>query len=692
MLFAATIFASGFLLFIVQPLIARQILPWFGGSAGVWTTCLMFFQVGLVVGYAYSNWTIKRLSARAQAWLHLVLLAVSALWLPIVASATWKPAGEHDPTWRIIGLLLATIGLPYFVLCTTGPLLQAWFARAFPGRKVYRLFALSNLASLVALAAYPFAIEPWMSTTRQAHIWSAAYGVFVVLCGWSAFSSRRSWSPASAGSDSVRLKADPTADAVSGPLDLGTLEPLDRSPSVGRMLLWLALPAMGTWLLLAVTNHITQNIASIPFLWMLPLTLYLASFIITFDHERWYHRGIWVLPALALLVLCAYGLTTDDVTLNVKIAVPLYAGGLFAWCLFCHGELARLKPGPHELTTYYLMIAAGGAIGGLAVGLIAPHVLSANYELGAGIVVTAVLAAVLLRRVWFSTVSVAALGVAVACGYYAYRQIEAVHDDARVLKRNFYGTLRTEDTGPADAAGSKRQLINGVILHGEQYLAPDRRRDPTSYYGPTSGIAIALKILDRPGRRLGVIGLGAGSLAAYARQGDHIRFYDINPQVIDIAQTEFSYLRDCQGMLDLTLGDARLSLESEPAQMFDLLAVDAFSSDSIPIHLLTTEALGVYLRHMRTDGVVAFHVSNRFFDLAPVVAEMARAHGMQSVLLADNPEDSEFSKTDWVLVTDNRKVLDDPMVDEIRQEPTKIPKLRLWTDEDHNLFRIFKWE
>lgn len=678
LLYAVTIFASGFLLFIVQPLIARQILPWFGGSAGVWTTCLMFFQLGLVAGYAYSNWTTRRLSPGAQAGLHIGLLVASAMSLPIVASPGWKPLGEGEPTWRILGLLLATIGLPYFVLCTTGPLVQAWFARAFPDRKVYRLFALSNLAALAALASYPFAIEPWVTTTRQAQLWSAGYGIFTLLCIGAAVPGLWHHPPHIPGS---QAPADEQLEA--------TPEMALPRPGWRAIALWLALPAMGTWLLLGVTNHITQNIASIPFLWMLPLTLYLATFIICFDHERWYHRGVWVAPALATLAVAAYGLQSEDVTLNVKIAVPLYAGGLFAWCIFCHGELARRKPASRDLTTYYLMIAAGGALGGLAVGLVAPRILVSSYKLGIGLTLTALLAVIALGRL-FVLVPLAALGIAITCGYYSYRQIEAQRASARVLERNFYGTLRTEDTGSPDSANSKRQLINGVILHGEQFLSPERRREPTSYYGPTSGIGLALTVMGRPGRRVGVIGLGTGSLAAYGRPGDTFHFYDINPQVVDLARTEFTFLRDSRAMIEVTLGDARLTLERQPAQGFDLLAIDAFSSDSIPIHLLTTEAMTVYLKHMRPDGVIAFHVSNRFFDLPPVVRAIAEAHGFSSALLVDNPDDAEFSKSDWVLVTNNSTVLENEAVKAITEAPKVIPKLRLWTDDDHNLFRIFR--
>lgn len=680
-LYAATIFSGGFLLFIVQPIIARQILPWFGGSAGVWTTCLVFFQVALVAGYAYSNWTIRRLAPQAQAGLHVGLLIGSLLFLPIVASPLWKPMGEVEPTWQILGLLLATIGLPYFMLATTGPLLQAWFARAFPGCRVYRLFALSNLASLAALASYPFLIEPYWSTTLQAQLWSIAYAGFTLLCIGAALPGldRRRAAGGEPPAGESALKADGGPEAAEA-----------TRPGLRAIALWLALPALGTWLLLAVTNHITQNIASVPFLWMLPLTLYLASFIITFDHERWYHRGVWVAPALALLVAAAYGLQTDDVTLNARKAVPLYAGGLFAWCVFCHGELARRKPDARHLTTYYLVIAAGGALGGIFVGLVAPRVFASSYELGLGLAVTALLAALLLRRFLFYSVSLVALTSAIVCGHYFYRQVTKLHERARVMERNFYGTLRTEDWGTAEDLYGKRQLVNGVILHGEQFLSPERRLEPTSYYGPTSGIAVALKLKDRPGRHVGVIGLGTGSLAAYGRRGDRFHFYDINPQVVEIARKEFTFLRDTHAMVEVTVGDARLSLERQPAQSFDVLVVDAFSSDAIPIHLLTKEAMRVYVRHMRADGVIAFHVSNRFFDLPPVIKRVGGSQGLQAALLVDEPGDTEYAKTDWVLVSADRQFLANEAVTAITQEADEIPGLRAWTDDDHDLFRIFR--
>ncbi len=705
-IYAATIFASAFLLFLVQPLIAKQILPWFGGTSAVWTTCLVFFQVVLLAGYAYSDWTTRRLRPRAQAGVHVALLGVSLLTLPILAALAWKPAGHEDPAWRILGLLGATIGLPYFLLSTTGPLLQAWFARAYPGRTVYRLFALSNLASLLALISYPFAVEPWISTTRQAYLWSGAYGAFTVLCGATAIRSLRSARLARPGRRAVRAddgappaggtvqSAGPEAypgDPAPAPAVPGALGP---NPGWTQMALWLAFPTMSTWLLLAVTNHITQNIASVPFLWLLPLTLYLASFIICFDHERWYRRSIVMVPMLGLLVACAYGLQSDDVTLDLPVAVPLYAAGLFVSCMFCHGELARLKPAPRHLTRYYLMISAGGAVGGLIVGLLAPRLLPSYYELGIGLSLTALLAVIVLRGLFahklLFVVPAVALSVAVACGTYTYWQIKKERSDVRVSERNFYGALRTYDTGPAEADDSVRRLIHGTILHGEQFLNETRRREPTSYYGESSGIAVALRVADPPGRRVGIIGLGAGTIAAYGRPGDTFRFYDINPQVIDLASREFTFLRDSQARIETVLGDARLSLEHEAPQQFAVLAIDAFSSDAIPVHLLTREAMGIYLRHMRPDGIIAIHVTNRFLRLAPVVKQIADAYGLASALIVDEAADSDLSSSDWMLVSRSHDVIANAAIASAASDIEQIPGLRLWTDDYNNLFQIFK--
>ncbi len=672
LLYACTIFTSAFLLFLVQPVIAKQILPWFGGSAAVWTTCLVFFQVALLAGYAYSDVTTRKLKPRAQVILHLALLAASLAVLPIVADASWKPAGDEDPGARILGLLSITIGLPYFLLATTGPLVQAWFARTFPSGTVYRLFALSNLASMLALISYPFAFETWVTTATQAYGWSAGYGLFALLCGASAiYSLRRSGAPAAASTATATVQ--------------------DDAPAPGRfnLVLWLALPAMGSWLLLAITNHITQNIASIPFLWLAPLTLYLLTFILCFESDGWYRRSLMLGPLAVILGFCAWGLQSSDVTLEIKVAIPLYLIGLFIGCMFFHGELAKMRPAPRYLTLFYLMVSLGGALGGLFVGLIAPRIFPTYYELGLGFVLTAILAAVTLRKMPFF-VWIVAVAMAGVCGYFWNQQIEQLKEDTRVMTRNFYGTLRTKDTGPETSEDAVRRLIHGVILHGEQYLKPERRVEPTTYYGPDSGVALAIRNAHPDNQRVGVIGLGTGTLAVWGKPGDTYRFYDINPQVIEVAQSEFTYLQDSKAKIETSLGDARLNLEREAPQNFDVLVVDAFSSDSIPVHLITREAMAVYQKHVKPGGAVVFHVTNRFLKLAPVVKQIADNLGLHAALIVDDAEETSFSKTDWVIVTRDQSLLENEAIAQKTSEFAEIPGLRLWTDDFNNLFQILK--
>src|SRR5687768_11444635 len=368
--YAATIFLSSFLLFLVQPIIAKQILPWFGGSAAVWTTCLVFFQSVLLAGYAYADLT-TRLGARRQAMLHVALLAVSLISLPILASSGWKPQGDEQPILRILLLLAATIGLPYFLLSTTTPLLQAWYWRRFQSAVPYRLFALSNLASLLALLGFPVLFEPAFDLTTLGWAWSFLFAGFAVLCAVTAWLSM----------NGVEIQRKVVAgDAVPGKSQLQ----------------WLLLSAMGSVMLLAVTNHITQNISSVPFLWVLPLALYLVSFILAFDHPRWYVRPVFF-GALGLLVpLMAWAIPS----LDLQLAAPLYLVGLFVSCMFCHGELARLKPDPAHLTRFYLMISLGGALGAVAVAIAAPLALAGYFELGIALIALAAIIVMVRKMRW----------------------------------------------------------------------------------------------------------------------------------------------------------------------------------------------------------------------------------------------------------------------------------------------------
>ncbi len=571
LLFAGTIFSSAFLLFLVQPLIAKQILPWFGGSAAVWSICMVFFQAVLLAGYAYSDWVTRHLRVRVQAALHVGLLLASLAFLPLVVAARWKPTGAEDPTWLILGLLLATIGLPYFLLSTTGPLVQSWVARTPWSARVYRYFSLSNLASLLSLLSYPVLIEPRSSLLQQAQGWSWGYGAFVVLCAGTTLLVAYRWSEAVPASTSTAAEGEETP------------------PRWSDALLWLALPALASWLLLAVTNHITQNVAAVPFLWILPLSLYLFTFVLCFESDRWYRRGVFLPLTAGVLVLCAFGLQ-HHIGSDVRTGLPIYVGGLFVLCMFLHGETARLRPAPRYLTRFYLMLSLGGAIGGALVGLVAPHVLPAYYELGIGLTLTALAAVAVLRhRLWLRLSGVA---LAACCVFFLVAQIRSDRLGARHLVRSFYGALITFDVRRANPPSYVRLLSHGSIKHGEQFLDPLRRREPTTYYGATSGIGRAMAAAPGGPRRVGLIGLGAGTLATYGRSGDVYRIYEINPQVFELADSEFTFLRDSPAQTERVLGDARLALEREAPQGFDLLAVDAFSGDAVPVHLLTAEAHG----------------------------------------------------------------------------------------------------
>jgi SAM-dependent methyltransferase/MFS family permease len=668
MIYAVTIFLSSFLLFLVQPLIARLILPWFGGSAAVWTTCMLFFQVLLLAGYAYAHVVIRKLEGRSAAIVHTALLAAAIALLPISPSEAWKPAGEDEPISRILLLLGATVGLPYFLLASTSPLLQAWFARARPGENPYRLFAISNLASLVALVGYPFVVEPFLAAGPQVAAWSWLFAGFAVLCAALAWRTPR---------------RDSAVAQEPGSFGIGK----------STVFLWLALSATGSVLLLAVTNHLTQNVAAVPLLWIAPLTLYLASFIIAFEGRNWYRPELLWPLVLALLAGMAWLLADTDYHFNLPLQLGIFLPGLFLACLFCHGELYRMRPPPRHLTAFYLIVSAGGALGGLLVAVVAPLAFNAYYELGIGLVVLGLLAALrfaALGRIQGVASLAVLLGASAAAAYDGLRY----HEDVRLSERGFYGVLRVKEYGSPGEPGHLRRLVHGAIMHGEQYMDDARRDVVTTYYTETSGIAAAIESRTSKPLRIGVIGLGTGTLAAYGRKGDLYRFYDIDPRVMDIARNEFTYLADSRAQIELALGDARLTLEREAPQGFDVLAVDAFSSDAIPVHLITREALGVYLKHVRPDGIVAFHVSNRFLDLIPVVARLAKEHGAHAVLVSDDAEDegdSLRSRSDWVLVSRDPAALKRRAIVEAGAQPAEDrPEWRTWTDDYSNLIQILK--
>ncbi len=676
--FAITIFVSAFLLFQVQPLIAKQILPWFGGSAAVWTTCMLFFQMALLLGYAYAHWVTSSLNPKRQAIVHISLLCISLLSLPVIPSVWWKPAGTDDPLLRILGLLTATIGLPYFLLSSTSPLLQAWMARIGTGAIPYRFFALSNLGSMLALLSYPIMVEPALTNKEQAWAWSAGYLLFGGLCAFTAVRS-------SNAVITVHEKVADEFDALVPDLRIKTI--------------WIALAGSASALLLAVTNHLTSNVASIPFLWVLPLALYLLTFILCFESSMWYRRAIF-LPLFALAIAgLAYGIGEGLGDYGFRKQIAYYAVCLFVCCMVCHGELARTKPAARYLTGFYLMISVGGAIGGLLVAYVAPRVFNAFYEFPIAIVCAtlavlsiyfkddSIVGALKSPRQWVWLLSF--FGI-VYLGHYLYNGVRDAADDPVFLGRNFYGALRVNDSAKTPEQDATRSLTHGTINHGDQFLDPLRRRQPTTYYGLQSGIGRAILELQTDGPlKVGVIGLGTGTIAAYSRPFDTYRYYEINPLVMQIAHKYFYYLDDSKAKIDVLLGDARLSLEREEPQNFDVLAVDAFSSDSIPVHLLTREAFALYWKHMKPNGILAIHVSNRYLDLGPVVEQEAKALGKPDIMIAsDETEADDTSTADWVLVTTRASALS-----HLKQYSEKIPKkpnLRMWTDDYSNLWEILK--
>ncbi|MCE3261305.1 MAG: integral rane protein-like protein [Pseudoduganella sp.] len=667
-LYAGTIVLSAFLLFQVQPIIGKMALPWFGGSAAAWTVCMLFFQVTLLLGYLYAHLSSRYLTPRRQAWLHAGLLLAAALTLPIVPSDSWKPGPNDDPTMLLLGLLAASIGLPYFLLSTTGPLVQHWFAQERPGSVPYRLFALSNFASLLGLLSYPLLFEPRFTAREMSTFWSAGFALFALFCGALALNGRGR----SAARHTLR------EDAAAG------------KPSLRDNLIWCALAAVPTVVLMSATSHLTANIAPIPLLWVLPLVLYLLTFILCFESARWYKRWLF-LPLMAVLTPVVIACSTFPSLMPSGIVWPvlLFCVSIFTYCMACHGELARLKPPPTQLTAYYLMIATGGALGGMFTGLLAPRAFNDDYEL---------------------TLSCIAAVCVVAAACY-HRPAEPMQRDARIKAtvfcttlvgvlwaanalwpstptakaRNFYGTVKVKDA--EHTGGTVRQLTHGVIVHGRQFLDPEKRRWPTTYYGDKSGAGIAIAASRHgAGQRVGVIGLGAGTMAAYCRPGDVYRFYEINPLVNQFAERHFSFLRDCPANKQFAPGDARLVLDVESPQQFDMLAVDAFSGDAVPVHLLTQEAFAIYFRHLRADGVLAIHISNRYLDMAPVVRRAADAF-QRTAFLSENASDPARGTTasTWVLIGPRARLQRYAL-----QEVPPAPDVRPWTDDYSSLLGIMK--
>lgn len=672
-LFAAAIFLSSSLLFLIEPIAGKRLLPLLGGSAAVWTACLVFFQSALLLGYFTAHWFVTRAGPRRQATLYVTLLALSLVQLVLGISLTLRANPGH-PITSVLWLLTLLIGLPFVTLSVTSPLLQAWYARAAHAAgadaRPYGLFAISNVGSLLSLLIYPWLIEPRLSLHAQSTALTIGFIALSLVCGAIALSTRE-------------IPLLPTSARLS--------ETRTGTSGANRAL-WVALAACASLLLSAMTTHISQNVATIPLLWILPLVAYLLSFVVAFSSERWQPR--WLVGILALAGLGGSGYLVYKGVLSTPIerATAIYIVSLFAICWFCHSELYRRRPSPAQLTSFYFLVAAGGALGAVMVGIGAPTLLPGNYELAFGLCAAAVLGMIatwksgwIARAVWLTT---AGFMASVVIGQVKNDRVNTI-----VRVRNFYGTLQVTQIEDSGWHAPIRTLYHGVITHGRQIFREDLRGAASTYYGHKTAIGLALDLCctGRP-RRVGVIGLGTGTLAVYGQPGDTIRFYEINPVVPNIARNTFTYLRDSKAAIEIAVGDARVSLAQEPPQRFDVLAIDAFSGDAIPVHLITEEALNLYRRHMRPEGIIVFHVSNRYLDLKPVVEQLAQRTGWSTAFLSPSDDNTQDAWTaDWIAVTLNERFLNHPDVSSAKIDIDIPPGFRLWTDDYNSLLPILKF-
>ena len=687
--YIATTLLSAFLLFLVEPLIAKLILPWFGGGASVWSVCLLFFQTVLLLGYLYAHLLTSLCRRPVQVIIHATLVLLSLFTLPLALPRALQPTGFEEPAARILLVLVAAVGLPYLALSSSSPLFQLWYAKSRPGTAPYRLYAFSNIGSLVALLSYPLLLEPFVSSHHQALGWSGAYVCFVACSVVLACSRIRQQSTREVG---VRTTVLPWKQKA----------------------LWIGLAACGSTVLLSITSYVSQNIAAVPLLWTIPLSLYLITFILCFKARSWYNRAFFLRFFAVGLAAMAYVLGRSQQPMPTWIVIVIFFAGLFGCCMVCHGELAAIAPASLDLTSFYLYVALGGAIGAFFVAIMAPTLFSGYYELPIGLGCCGLLIHVVTRQnrsttpLWYQArggrVLASVMVVALCVSLYVSTRRQATR--FRSSARNFFGVLRTEDVpGPPvvllqggaavtiPGGPGYRELINGTIEHGIQFLSAGRRREATTYYGPKSGVAMALRATGTQGPvRVGVIGLGAGTLAVYGRLGDQYTFFEINPLVISTARTQFTFLQDTSAKVTVLRGDARLALEHDLPDLFDVVVVDAFSGDSIPTHLLTREAFSLYVQHLSPTGLLAVHVSNRYLDLAPVVLAAAQSLGLEARII-ENGRDTGHAvyPATWVVLGRPAGLLRGPEFNDVAMLPAEATAHNLWTDGYSSIFRALRW-
>lgn len=678
-------FLGSFLLFLVQPIIAKMILPWFGGSAAVWTSCMMFFQVMLVLGYAYCHILGRWLSCRNAFLCHAVVLAAGCCFLPIIPHSALRPNSSDGLNYAVALTLLLTVGLPYFALAANSTLVQLWHEamttsdqESSGGDTTYRLYAVSNLGSMLALLLYPFLIEPVATLSLQAWIWSAGFVVYAIVClltAWPTIQLSR-WRPIAMSSD---LKAFRLSDVC----------------------LWFLLAGIASVTLLATTNLMCQEIASVPFLWILPLAAYLLSFIICFEQPRLYHRAIFI-PLLCVCIVMGIGVVQSHLYVSILLQVSVMTAVCFFVSMVCHGELERIKPPASKLTSFYLTIAVGGAAGGIFAAVVAPAIFDHFIEFQLAIIGCLALTTLQVyrtagRSALLITLLVCGLTASVTMASLMLQTSATMQKDTLVTRqRNVYGIVMvTEDE-------NYRRFVSGNVDHGGQNRDPETAFQPSGYYTQNSGVGIAFRRMREfkqsknktPGVDACVVGMGIGAMLAWCDPDDHFSFYELNPAVEEIATTQFSYLDRHQSQTDVYIGDGRILLERQLNQtggnQFDLLFVDAFSSDAIPQHLITSQCADLYLKQLRADGMLVFHITNRFVDLRPVIATLAKEKGLFS-FVRENKNGPQDKGTLWVCLSRNKELLSAPWMELLATSwPRGMPEIR-WTDDFAPLAPVTAW-
>lgn len=812
--FALTLLVSAALLFVVQPMFAKMVLPRLGGTPAVWNTCMVFYQAALLAGYLYAHFSTRLFGTRRQAALHLAVLALPLLVLPIALGPSQVPPSDANPIPWLLGILAASIGLPFVAVSASAPMLQAWFAdTGHPaGKDPYFLYAASNLGSLAALLGYPLLIEPNFALAAQSRVWQGGYSVLVLLTIGCAVLLWRSRGAAGGGPNSRGHRGEAVADEnATGPFcERAELpqSPAAARPSVAQRLRWLALSFAPSSLLLGVTAFISTDLAAVPLLWVIPLALYLITFVLVFSRAAWVFRWamVWLQPFLVAALAAVFHSSAYD---KMWLIVLLHLATFFVTAMVCHGELARSRPPAAHLTEFYIWLSMGGVLGGLLNAMVAPLVFSwvAEYPLVMAaacmlrprwgparsacpavvdflfpvwlllfmlvvsdpqaprhrtwsflglIVISSVLVPLLLRRralrngvvivivmlallvsftqaaqdhpalryLWqafnYAKLKVGVLGigalVALSCLTRPLRfalsiavVLLAGHfwlaADTGILhqERSFFGVLRVRH----ELTDQTHRLLHGSTMHGLQSLKEGKCREPLSYFHHNGPLGRLFDNLIDPEkhRHVGVVGLGTGTIAAYARRGQEFTYFEIDPCVVRISDRPipgtdgeyyFTYTHDArtleQAEVKIVLGDARLRLAQQPDGYFDLLVIDAFSSDAIPIHLITREALRLYFEKLAPDGILMVHISNRYLKLAPVVGNLARDAGLVARRCNDEVNDwSERFESDWVAVVRQPErlgpLLGDPDWEQIEPDDT----VGVWTDDFSNILTVLTW-